>query len=897
MHRKRYFPADLNAFPLHYAALRGDTARIRELLSAGHNPHEPIQDGETPLHVAIAGDQVDAAQLLVEEFHNDFQLVQEHLTIKNSECEPDDAFWSSQSILIASGEDQCQRVKQLEASCIPIGNLKDSILVLLKGSIGGEVVAVLDPRSIDYQEVIKLITSLLSNGILSWNSTGHAGNCESLLHLAAYYGNAALLKRLVELGADLTLAGLGKRTPFHAACETSQTQVIELLLTKYLDRFDPTALDENAQHGLHYILNRKNRDSFELVVQKMVEFRVRHFSDTPSAAFNFIFRLENDEWPFTGIWNQLDAAFWDRTIEKVLERYQYDLTYQWKEVAALMDMVTYKKVKSFYSKEICKNPELLNISSSSGFTVLHALVCANELQLVDDLYKRHAQLKKLFERKVAISTLGSIMQQGYIKMLEFVLLNHGEFYLENLQTIIEEVIQIYVAPNYEKAFEVLMRNLPELKASISKKTSKMSKLSFVTSQDFNETYDILLRDFSSIHQRVTRSGESLVCYITANDQPFLNQAIYENRLDLVQQLLDLNINIDHLDCYDRHAIHHVQSTDMLLLIIDRHPDGSDLVNRKDGNGFTLLHILCSSAIDHKQELILELLKLGAKLDETTNDHATVLFYTYDEQLFKFLTDGIESKGFTPVDPNHRDIDGNTALHRHLRQLNSHISSVMLQCSGSFISFNNKGDSYLSYLLRFERRIFDSVFKPVLDANPDKTSEMFEVEFKRSRDRTSQLFVEACVQMNVYCIERFLQMDLDFNAQDGDGTTALLKLLSSDELPSPDLVFNLLEKKVDVNLTNSNRQNALMVLLNKFCKAKEIGYDTRIVKNLIDHGLKLDHVDCEGETALHYCFRNGEFELISLLIENGAVCCKLNQKGKKPYEVAPLYISQIFMILQ
>lgn len=368
-------------------------------------------------------------------------------------------------------------------------------------------------------------------------------------------------------------------------------------------------------------------------------------------------------------------------------------------------------------------------------------------------------------------------------------------------------------------------------------------------------------------------------------------------MDLVQQLLDLKINIDHLDCYDRHAIHHVQSTEMLHLIIDRHPEGSDLVNRKDRNGFTLLHILSSSSVEHKRELILELLKLGAKLDETTIDNATVLFYTYDEEMFKFLTEGIESKGFAPVDTNHRDIDGNTALHRHLSQLNSHISSVMLQSSGSFLSFNNKGDSYLSYLVRFERSIFDSVFKPVLESNPDKTSEMFEVEFKRSRDRTSQLFVEACIQMNVYCIEHFLQMELDFNARDDNGMTALLALLSGDELASPEIVFKLLEKKVDVNLTNLDGQNALMVLVNKFTKVKSMGYDTRIVMNLIDHGQELDPVDCKGETVLHHAFRNGEFELISFLMENGAICSKQNQKGKKPHEVAPVYISQVFMFLQ
>jgi ankyrin repeat protein len=51
--------------PLHYAALQGDAARVRELLAAGADPSSADDNGWTPLHFAAQEQRLETVRILI----------------------------------------------------------------------------------------------------------------------------------------------------------------------------------------------------------------------------------------------------------------------------------------------------------------------------------------------------------------------------------------------------------------------------------------------------------------------------------------------------------------------------------------------------------------------------------------------------------------------------------------------------------------------------------------------------------------------------------------------------------------------------------------------------------------------------------------------------------------
>ncbi|XP_053687575.1 uncharacterized protein LOC128737053 [Sabethes cyaneus] len=893
MHRKRYFPADLYPHPLHYAALRGYDEKVQELVAGGANIYEPIQDGETPAHVAITEGLAKVAEFLVQQMQSDVLFVREYLVDK-FQCSTSDHFWLKRPILLALDEKQCEQVNDLIQFDSSSVNFEQSILVLVKYPKDHKSVVVVNSASNDPIQLFKIVINLLKNGQMNWDSTGPRGECETLTQLAAYHGNKTILGVLIESGADLKFRGVGKRTPLHSAYEASQKDIVRLLITKYADKIDPTARDENYEHILHYIINRQDGTSFKMVLDAMMKYRQIQYGETPSQAFNFIFKLDYKEW----FWAQVNSKFCDNMIRAKLEKYQYDLTYHWEQAVALIDLITYRKARSFYVNEIQKEPNLLKVSTPQGYTALHALISANELLLIEELYRTYTWVKEIFECDAAIVTLNGLMTHENIEMMEFVLEKHKLFFEQSVNQIRDDIVAVCSFSNYSVVFEILLKYLPELKPHIEIRQRFLYKISYAFTIDYNTTYENLINDFPSAWETLQKAGKTLDDYNNTVGSGILQQAISENQLKLIKQLLKAGVNFDcsDTDTEERHAIHYVKTIPMLQLLIASLPEGRSLIHRKDRNGMTLLHVLCPETMDNKQDLILELLRLGAKVDERSNDQATALFFTYREDLFLFFTKELTSKGFSCIDPDLRDFEGKNALHKNLRHRNTEIASVMLREASTWVNFTDRGDSYLAYLVDFEDVFFNNVFKPILEANPDKTTKMFNAELSASRERCSELFLHACLEKNVYCMERFLEMDLDFNYRDYRGLVPILSLLSNYHLPERDILYRLLEK-VDINVVDGDGKNILIVLCNNYTRIKSKGYAEELAMTVIDRKVNVNHVDNTKQSALHYAFKSGEIELIEILLNAGADYSLKNADEKLPFEEAPGEVWQVFSFLK
>lgn len=101
------------------------------------------------------------------------------------------------------------------------------------------------------------------------------------------------------------------------------------------------------------------------------------------------------------------------------------------------------------------------------------------------------------------------------------------------------------------------------------------------------------------------------------------------------------------------------------------------------------------------------------------------------------------------------------------------------------------------------------------------------------------------------------------------------------LGSLNFVLFLIKHKAKVNLLDDNRKTALHY-------ASEYGY-TDVVKLLIDSCASLNIKDMNSErTALHYAAVNGNEHIANLLISNGANLNLQGKYGETSFDLATAY---------
>jgi hypothetical protein len=86
---------------------------------------------------------------------------------------------------------------------------------------------------------------------------------------------------------------------------------------------------------------------------------------------------------------------------------------------------------------------------------------------------------------------------------------------------------------------------------------------------------------------------------------------------------------------------------------------------------------------------------------------------------------------------------------------------------------------------------------------------------------------------------------------------------------------------DINLPNSRGQTPLMVLLTEYVTDSAVD----VVRFLLDEGADVNLADHEGETPLMVAVRDGEKELIQILLEHRADLYAVNNRGQSALSVA------------
>ncbi|KAL0476365.1 hypothetical protein AKO1_004796 [Acrasis kona] len=180
--------------------------------------------------------------------------------------------------------------------------------------------------------------------------------------------------------------------------------------------------------------------------------------------------------------------------------------------------------------------------------------------------------------------------------------------------------------------------------------------------------------------------------------------------------------------------------------------------------------------------------------------------------------------------------------------------------------------------------FIPLIKVLLDAGADPNSKYNDPDLDVKDISALQVALEAGMEQ-----ESFLLLDKGASATDVStdiqgifGKRLVYPLHCSIECASPAIVDRLLSLGADVNFKASQNDffTQVTALHTAAGRASSIKKDLRpVLKTLLDHGADINAVCENGDTALHYAFKNDSNNEAQFLIEHGADQTIKNKQGK------------------
>ncbi|KAL1381810.1 hypothetical protein pipiens_013332 [Culex pipiens pipiens] len=540
-------------------------------------------------------------------------------------------------------------------------------------------------------------------------------------------------------------------------------------------------------------------------------------------------------------------------VERAIQKYNLTLSHRWKNYVVLGRMIERKIALKYCFEGIRNDPQLLGLTEYDTITILHQLVAEGHLEFVREMYTKHPDVIPYFNTDQAFEVMRKAINEESRETVQFVLEQHGEYLKCDLDKLRDHVVccQYYTNEFYERRRAILMEFFPEFRENV---LSSEEKVSSCVCYDSITDFDKMPKPYSIIRG--------------SNGETLLHLAAERDDKELFVRMLEGGCELDALDNDGNHAVHLVKSEKMVDLIVDRHPQGRNLIHRTNNDGSTVLHKVCQQYMDVSAHVALleKVIAYGADVNQLNNHGESAVFFVRNSHLLDVLR-----KHGAQLDLANQA--GETALERHLVNYNVCVANSLLTHLHDRPCFKQHAHKYLAPMMRYSRDFFSCDYQKFLEAHPESARVMFDSVCGHSREEASRLFAKACNCAFIYISEMFLSgnYDLDYNYKFEYNNTPLIGLLNYMELPNLHIVKQLLEKKgVDVQVKNECGWDALLTLVRGFRSARGHGHGLETVQLLLDHGASIHTTGDDGNTALHLAFADGEMELVELQVGSGKV---------------------------
>ncbi|XP_055602723.1 uncharacterized protein LOC129751316 isoform X2 [Uranotaenia lowii] len=542
------------------------------------NIYEPRYGG-TELHRAIKRRNKSRIENVLNMYLADFDTVREYL-VQKYDIDSNDNIWFRKTILVASTEEQCSIAKNFERECVPQSGLNEAILVLLQHPIDGERVSVLHPNESNRLEALRIVTSLIPNGFLSWNYSLYENQSETIIEVAAECGNIELIQRLYEIGIELSVP---YHNPLLAAVRNNRVDTVEWLLTEHFDHFDCSARSFCQENAVEVAMHMKKTLMMKYCLEKMLAYRQKYFNETEIDAFNKIFRFKDSTWTY------LPISKYRKLVEQWISDYKLDLSYRLGYVFNIKSLIECQCALEYCWNGIRLNPDLLGLNMYETATILHLLVEKEYFEFLKEMYECYPRVKQYFETDEAWRVLDRAIGSDQHGQIQFILNHHSTFLKKDLDELKSVILKCrYYENKLHQQTNIIKRYFSEFEEDF-KKLRNEEIYRYRCADDLDHSfidYDIQCHDSD-----IEIPGEIGQLYDVRGikGESLLHLAVQKNDKDFLIRLLEEGCDFDALDNFGNHAIHYVRNVEMLELILERHPAGKDLVRSTNAEGYSVLH--------------------------------------------------------------------------------------------------------------------------------------------------------------------------------------------------------------------------------------------------------------------------------------------------------------------
>lgn len=501
------------------------------------------------------------------------------------------------------------------------------------------------------------------------------------LHIACFFEHLEVVHAILESGADLKLRvekTIAKETPLHIAAGNGFGEIVKALLEKGAD---PNSI---ASNHLKTPLHVAASDGHVQVVKYLLQGGAKKEAPRPAELSRF------------GFWcTPLHLACQKGHLEIVKVLHQHGanidtISGDHRGISVLHEAVINHQVDII--KYLINQRVKMNVFDSAGFSPLHIAAKQGYTDIMDLLIKGGSEVDCYLNDPMHTPLMTSITSGQYNSMKT--VLEAGA----EVDGVLNDAAPLYQAIRYEPTYLPIVELLISFGANEYVRDEigyyplhcaaycgqyevaefflrrghdprQLSECPDDTGQRETPLHCAVFGNKPSVLQLLVKAGVSVNCLAHPGKQTPMYNAVLNQKIDMVEQLINLNADVNVKDASSVTPLHHAissQNNDIIRLLIQK---GASLED-KTIDGLTPLHI---AVIDGTEESARLLIDSGACLSVTSTHGETPLHFAAE------LNCARKVQLFLQIGADVNSIDCNGISPLHLASGKGHDAIVELLC--------------------------------------------------------------------------------------------------------------------------------------------------------------------------------------------------------------------------